>query len=110
MTALFDPDVLSYNPWGFDESPYRVLRNVMATTRKPHDCAMCFEFIPSGTRVRAQSEVMEGKAATFHFCPLCCVAMARLRSDDPDGLEIERRMSLGQANAQAKRGCATEAP
>lgn len=99
-----DSDVLAYNPWGFDESDYRVLKNVMVTTRKVHLCDLCFEMIPAGTRSRAQSEIFEGDAKTFRFCPACCEAMGRCVShDDPDGLEVEARMELGRNNAEARR-------
>lgn len=95
---------LRYNPWGDDDSDYRVLRNVMAVTRKPSRCAMCFEDIPAGARVRAQSEIFEGKAMTFRFCPLCCEAMrARVSGRDCDGRQLEERTMLGQTNAPRSR-------
>lgn len=94
---------LRYNPWGFDESAYRVLWNVMATTRAQHTCALCFEGIPAGTRVRAQAEVCDGKAKTFRFCPACCDAMrAHANGADPDGGEIELRTQIGMTNSRRR--------
>lgn len=89
---------LDFNPWGFDESDYRVLTNRLVVTRKPHDCAICFEVIPAKTRARAQSEIFEGKAKTFHFCQTCCDAMAINREDD--GLWLESRYELGSQSAR----------
>jgi hypothetical protein len=97
--------VLGFNPWGCDDSPYRVLANGMVVTRFTHECAICFEDIPAGTRVRAQREALEGRAMTFYFCPACCRAMvlvrrARTRRDE---CAIDVRYDLGRKNADRKR-------
>lgn len=104
-----DEEILDYNPWGDDDSPYRVLSNKMVVTRKPHDCTICFEGIASGTRVRAQSEVLDGKCMTFRFCTLCCRAMAKATTSSEScdhGRWMEHRTSLGIKNAEAKRKAA----
>lgn len=104
MTVLFDADVLRYNPWGDDDSDYRVLDNRMVVTRLPHDCVICLERIPVGARIRAQREAYDGKAMTFRFCVKCCAAMAAQCSGaDLDGRRIERRTSIGMKNAIIKR-------
>lgn len=92
--------MLSFNPWGDDDSNYRVLRNQMVVVRYPHKCAMCFERIPARSRVRAQTECYDGQAMTFRFCPACCRAMGRVVSGKADIDVIERRMELGRRNAR----------
>ena len=95
-----DRRVLDFGVWGYDETDYRVLDNRMRVTRRPHDCAICFETIPVGSRVRAQSEVLledhPSIAKTFYFCPTCCAAMVA----DRDGLAIEERYEVGRTNAE----------
>jgi hypothetical protein len=104
MAESIDEDVLRYHPWGDDDSDYRVLDNRMSVTRVPHDCVICFETIPVGSRIRAQREVYDGKAMTFRFCLKCCAAMAAQTSGaDLDGRRIERRTTLGMRNAERKR-------
>lgn len=94
---------LSYNPWGDDDSDYRVLNNRMVTTRVGAECAICFEDIPVGARVRAQREAYDGKAKTFKFCPVCCAAMAKAGGFGDDGRALEHRTALGMKNAERKR-------
>jgi hypothetical protein len=93
---------LQYNPWGFDESDYRVLNNRFVTTRRPFVCDMCFCDLPAGTRARAQREIFEGHAKTFKFCPTCCEAMVKAQLPIYDDLAVEKRMQLGQKNAAKK--------
>ena len=94
--TVVDHDVLSYNPWGGDDSDYRVLDNRMVNTRVSHECAICFERTVPHTRLRAQREVYDGQAKTFYFCNKCCEAMARQQGGaDPDGELIEYRTQLG---------------
>lgn len=91
-----DADILAYNPWGDDDSDYRVLRSGMVVTRKPHECAICFETFPAGSRVRAQTEVFDGDMKTFRFCPACCEAMGKcISGEDEDGELIEQRTQIG---------------
>ena len=71
----YEQAALRFNPWGDDDSPYRVLSNRMVMTRYRHDCAICFQTIPAGSNTRAQREALDGKARTFYFCPLCCFSM-----------------------------------
>ena len=97
-----DEIVLRYMLWGFDETPYRVMSNRMVTTRKISPCAICFEAIPVGARVRAQSEVFEGKAMTFRLCSTCCAAVVADWRDG-DCLRMEQRTQLGIAAANDQR-------
>ena len=95
--------ILAWNLWGMDDTPYRVMANRMVTTRKPSECAICFEAIPVGSRVRAQSEVYDGQAKTFRVCPTCCDAIV-LDSVDGDCLHMEARTQVGISKANALRG------
>lgn len=95
--------ILRWDLWGADDTDYRVMRNKMVTSVKPSECAICFEGIPAGSRVRAQSEVYDGKAKTFRICPACCDAIA-LDSLDGDCLRMEVRTQLGISTARALRG------
>ena len=88
-----DDEALRFNPWGDDDSDYRVLSNRMVCTRYSHECAICFDSIPPGVTARAQREVCDRRAKTFYFCPNCCHAMrraCRARTED-DELAVERR-------------------
>lgn len=89
-----DPIILDYMLWGFDETPYRVLRNKMVTTRKPSTCAICQQDIPAGSRVRAQTEAYDGAVKTFRLCPTCCKAVV-LDHIDGDCLRMEVRTQIG---------------
>lgn len=98
---------LDYDPWGERDATYRTLRDRFVVTRKPAECAICFEPIPVGACVRAKSEVDNGKAATFRFCEKCCWLMAH-RKDEPGEGEIDNferlmgRYDVGRRNAEAK--------
>lgn len=94
-----EPIILAYMLWGFDETPYRVLRNAMVTTRRPATCAICFEDIPAGSRVRAQTEVYEGQCKTFRLCPQCCSAVVADHVDC-DCLRMEERTQMGMKAAK----------
>lgn len=94
-----DEIVLNYMLWGFDETPYRVLGNKMAVTRKPSKCAICFQDIPIGSRVRAQRDVYDGQAKTFRLCPTCCKAVV-LDHLDGDCLRMDVRTQIGMGMAQ----------
>jgi len=93
-----DPIILRYMLWGFDETPYRVLTNKMVTTRSPSTCAICFQGIPKGSRVRAQTEVYDGQVKTFRLCPACCSAVV-LDHIDGDCLRMEAQTQLGISTA-----------
>jgi hypothetical protein len=93
-----DEIILRYMLWGFDESPYRVLSNRMVVTRKPSTCAICFQRIPVGSRVRAQGEVFENKAQTFRLCEPCCTAVVSDHADG-HGLHMELRTQIGMGMA-----------
>ena len=103
---MSDQDILGYDPWS-DDSGYRVLDNRMVTTRYQHDCAICFQPIAAGTRVRSQREAYDGRAMTFRFCPECCNAFAALRHGDPDGLKIEQRRAIGSLYGWARQRTST---
>lgn len=96
MKRSRDDVILDYMLWGFDETPYRVLRNRIVVTRQPADCCICMQPIPVGSRVRAQSEVYDGKAKTFRLCPTCCDAVVL---DDADGdclrMEVLTQIGMG---------------
>jgi len=94
-----DADILAYDPWEGDrDSDARTLRDKMVVTRKPHVCAICFESIPIGARVRAQTQqsTEERKVMTFRFCEACCAAMA-VAADDWE--PINERTALGMRAA-----------
>ncbi len=95
--------VLDFNPWGYDETRYRVLENRMVVTRWPHECAICLGAIPAASRVRVQCEVLledrPSRARSFYFCPECCRVMA----NDRDGEGIAARYDLGCRNAVARQ-------
>lgn len=98
-----DSLILACNPWEMDDSDYRVLSNRMLITRQKHYCAICFEDIPVKARVRAQSEVLDGKAMTFYFCTVCCDAMAANATTDRSGERLMARYDIGRKNSEAKR-------
>ena len=94
-----DAAVLTFNPWGDDDSDYRVLDNRMVVVRYSHDCAVCFEAIPPNARARAQREVWDGRAKTFYFCPTCCRAFGHVaRTGRIEA--VERRCEIGRRNAE----------
>lgn len=72
-----DAAVLQFNPWGDDDSDYRVLDNRMVVTRYSHTCAICFAAIPPSTRVRAQREAYDGKARTFYLGTIYLTPLTR---------------------------------
>jgi hypothetical protein len=91
--------ILEWSLWGMDDTPYRVMANKMVTTRAPAECAICLGAIAPGSRVRAQSEVYDGKAKTFRVCPTCCDAIL-LDSLDGDCLRMEVRTQIGMGMAR----------
>jgi hypothetical protein len=101
-TVATDRSVLAYDPWAGDrDSDARTLRDKMVITRRPAQCVICWDDIPVGARVRAQTQVSrdEGRTMTFRFCPACCVAMAS--SWDDNGEDIEQRTQIGITRARA---------
>lgn len=97
--------VLAYDPWAGDrDSDARTLRDSMVTTRKPSTCAICLEDIPSGSRVRAQTQQSTemGKVMTFKFCPTCCQAMS-VAADDWNPIEERTRIGMGLASDIRRR-------
>lgn len=98
MTTERDQRILDYGIWGMDDSDYRVLRNRMIVTRLPATCAICLTPIPPKSRVRASTEVCDGKCMTFKICPSCCEVCA----DDPDGEGMSARYALGEQTARQK--------
>lgn len=88
---------LNYNPFQGDEGDTRLMSDKFVTTRKPHDCSICFEIIPSGVHVRARREVSKGfrNAMTFYFCVPCCEAMAMSWDYEDNGRAISERCEIG---------------
>lgn len=108
MTFEEEATALEYDPWGERDATYRTVGDKFVTTRKPSACAICFESIAVGSRVRAKSEVDDGKAATFRFCETCCWLMAHRSDepvdDEPDNFEkLCDRYDFGRAKAEAIR-------
>ncbi len=97
---------LGYDPWGERDATYRTLDDRFVVTRKPAKCAICFEVIPVGSRVRAKREADNGKAMTFRFCVECCRLMAE-RHDDDQFKRLMQRYDLGCSTADAERAEAT---
>jgi hypothetical protein len=95
MTPREERQCLSYDPWGWDETPYRLMRDGFVKARKSHGCICCAHTIRAGQRVRARAEIDldEGKRGTFYWCVQCCEAMARVNDDN--GLSIENRTGMG---------------
>ena|SRR5687768_2863583 len=88
---------------GKGDDYYRVFSNKIVTTRKPADCVLCFEHIPVGSRVRAQTEQSDDYGVkTFRFCPACVEAMAAYGLDD-EFEALEKRYALGMAHAERQR-------
>jgi hypothetical protein len=94
-----DSVILGYQVWGYDDTDYRVLRNAMVVTKHSHECAICFDVIPSGSRVRTQTETYDHECKTFRFCPICCAAMVADRADG-DCLHVEARTEIGRRRAE----------
>lgn len=109
LTPAEERDVLNFDPWGERDATYKVLRASFAVVRKPHQCAICFSEIAAGSRVWAQTEVDDGKCATFRFCPECCWCIAHRfdESDDDGNFGFDRmydRWEIGRTRAEAMRG------
>jgi hypothetical protein len=90
-----EDDVLSYGLFDGDrDASVVILSNKMLVVRKAHDCVICRHTIPSGQRVRAQTEVCrdDQKVMTFYVCVPCCEAIAA-RHDDA-GISLVSRYQL----------------
>lgn len=86
---MSDEDILNVDPLGYDkgDSPFTILSNKMVVTHKPHDCVICREAVPVGSRARVTTEVnQERKFSTYYFCPACCEAMAASWTDNDKAL------------------------
>lgn len=94
-----EADCLSYDPFQGDESEVRELSDKFVVTRKDHKCNTCWDQIPSGSRVRAKTEVNydDRQAQTFYFCVPCCEAMAASWEDE--GQAITHRCGIGYLRA-----------
>lgn len=92
--------VLSYDPWGGDDTDTQVLSDKMVVVRKDHQCAICFGPIAKGERVRSMTELNreDSVVATFRFCTLCCEAMAA----DDDGNSIYDRHAIGAIRSRSR--------
>ena len=102
MTAAQEQAALRVDPWGDGKGDdrYRVLRNVIVTTRKPAECILCYGPIRVGTRARAQTEQSDDYGVkTFKFCAACVRAMADYSLHDRFK-PLERRYALGRKRAQ----------
>lgn len=93
-----DEDILNYDLFAGDETPVTVFANKMVKTRKEHTCAICWDAIPPGGHVRAQTERDDDDkiVKTFYVCPTCgeAAAIAGTR-DDPNGDRISDRHDIG---------------
>ena len=101
-------DVLAFDPWGDRDATYRVLREVFATCRKPHQCAICFGPISVGDRVWCRTETDDGKVATFRFCEECCWCIAHRydERDDDANFGFDRmyeRWEVGRKRAEEQQ-------
>lgn len=96
---LNEADCLAYEPWGSDETPYKLLSDRFVAVRKGHICITCRGRIRRGQRVRARREIDldDRRIGTFYFCPSCCRAQARAPRDY--GSSIEYRSTLGAVRA-----------
>lgn len=108
LTPEQETEALWFDPWGERDATYRTLSDKFITTRRPAECAICFSDIPAGSRVRAKTEVDDGKCATFRFCPECCWCMAHTddESDDDPHVGMDRMMGryeIGRRNAERNR-------
>lgn len=104
MTPEEEDWALNFDPWAGDmDSDAVTMRDQFVRTRQPADCAICFEAIPVGARVRSQTQRSEEqrKVMTFKFCVTCCELMASSHRDNDE--RIEDRYALGQRNAQKSR-------
>lgn len=90
---------LAYDPWGWDETPYKLLSDRFVMVRKGHMCIVCRGRIRRGQRVRARREIDldDRRIGTFYFCPSCCRAQAR--ADRDEGNSIAYRSTLGAVRA-----------
>ena len=98
-----DHDVLRFDPFFPDETDRTLLADTLGFAAKQHDCVMCGGLIWKGERIRRRVErINEGKprVMTFHFCSLCCEAMAASWTDA--GEAITKRTSLGLDRAREK--------
>ena len=96
---LNEAECLAYDPWGWDETPYKLLSDRFVTVRKGHRCVVCHARIRRGERVRARREIDldDRRIGTFYFCPPCCRAQARAPEDN--GASIAYRSELGSVRA-----------
>ncbi len=108
LTGEEEVDVLAFNPWGDDDTPYRTLSDKFVLTRKPSECQICFASIPLAARVRAKTEVYDGNCKTFRFCVECCWCIAHRYDESDDDphfgwTRMEERWEVGRTNADRRR-------
>lgn len=98
--------VLDYDMFRGDETDVRVLSDRFVTTRKPHRCVICWDRIPVGARVRAQTERNNEaqRVATFYACVLCCEAMALSWADAGEAIEFRTGLGVERANSEFLNG------
>lgn len=90
--------ILNFDLFQGDDTPTTVFSNRMLVTRRQHPCVVCWQGIPAGTRVRAQTERDDDDriVKTFYVCPTCCEAMAIAGTEaDIHHEQIEARYSMG---------------
>lgn len=100
--AEFERDVVAYDPFAgdFGGSDDRDFSDKMVTAAKEHeDCHNCGGTIAKGERHRHKVSKFDGDLMAWRWCWACCVAMARVWSDDdgrdtPPWQEIEDRHEL----------------
>lgn len=96
MTPKQEAQALGFDPWAGDMDDDSVtLRDAFVKARKPAKCAICFDDIPIGARVRSQTQQSDEqrKVMTFKFCETCCAFMAT------DDQRLESRYALGMSRA-----------
>ncbi len=85
---------LAFSPFDCDrDSDVRVFSDRIVTAAKEHQCCICLDRFPKGSRSRARTEKCDGQLMTFRMCEPCCEAMAISWEDE--GLAIEKRTRLG---------------
>lgn len=90
----WDRRVLAFDPCAGDKDDggVRRLSDRIVTARAGGTCWVCSGAIVSGTRIRVESAIVDGRARSCRTCHECCNAMAR--SWDDEGAAFEARLAL----------------
>lgn len=81
--------VLRYDPdsGDKDDGGVRVLRRRIVRARKVGPCSFCADAVIPGSRVLAETAVVDDIVKTIRTCYACCDAMAKSWSDDGAALD-----------------------